>query len=53
MKFPVHVLIPLVAALTVRADDLNLPMRPAVLPGNGLAQHSFLYTGEWDHRGDR
>lgn len=23
---------------------------PAVLPGNGLAQHPFLYTGEWDHR---
>ena len=23
---------------------------PAVLPGNGLAQHPFLYTGEWDYR---
>jgi hypothetical protein len=23
---------------------------PAVLPGQGLAQHPFLYTGEWDHR---
>ena len=23
---------------------------PAVLPGKGLAQHPFLYTGEWDHR---
>lgn len=23
---------------------------PALLPGNGLAQHPFLYTGEWDHR---
>jgi PQQ-like domain len=23
---------------------------PAILPGNGLARHSFLYTGEWDHR---
>ena len=23
---------------------------PAVLPGKGLAQHSFLYTGEWDYR---
>jgi len=23
---------------------------PAVLPGNGLAQHPFLLTGEWDHR---
>jgi hypothetical protein len=23
---------------------------PAVLPGKGLAQHNFLYTGEWDFR---
>jgi PQQ-like domain len=23
---------------------------PDILPGNGLAQHPFLYTGEWDHR---
>jgi hypothetical protein len=23
---------------------------PAFLPGKGLAQHSFLYTGEWDYR---
>ena len=23
---------------------------PVVLPGKGLAQHSFLYTGEWDYR---
>jgi hypothetical protein len=23
---------------------------PTVLPGNGLAQHPFLYTGEWDYR---
>ncbi len=23
---------------------------PALLPGHGLAQHPFLYTGEWDHR---
>ena len=53
MKFPVHVLIPLVAALTVRADDLSPLMRPDVLPGKGLAQHSFLYTVEWDYRGDR
>jgi hypothetical protein len=26
---------------------------PAVLPGSGLAQHPFLYTGEWDFRGNR
>jgi hypothetical protein len=25
-------------------------LAPAVLPGNGLAQHPFLYTGEWDYR---
>jgi hypothetical protein len=29
------------------------PTRPAVLPGQGLNQHSFLYSGEWDHRGNR
>ncbi len=23
---------------------------PAVLPGHGIAQHPFLYTGEWDYR---
>ncbi len=23
---------------------------PDILPGQGLAQHDFLYTGEWDHR---
>ena len=26
---------------------------PTILPGNGLAQHPFVYTGEWDHRGNR
>lgn len=26
------------------------PDPPSVLPGNGLAQHDFLYTGEWDTR---
>jgi len=26
------------------------PDPPAVLPGNGLAQHDFIYTGEWDTR---
>ena len=25
-------------------------LSPAVLPGKGLAQHPFLYAGEWDHR---
>ncbi len=26
------------------------PDPPAVLPGNGLAQHDFMYCGEWDTR---
>jgi hypothetical protein len=26
------------------------PSPPTVLPGRGLAQHDFLYTGEWDTR---
>src|SRR5580658_2850095 len=26
------------------------PDPPAVLPGNGLARHVFIYTGEWDTR---
>ena len=25
-------------------------LSPAVLPGRGLAQHDFLYAGEWDFR---
>ena len=32
------------------AVNAPAPLAPAVLPGNGLAQHPFLYTGEWDHR---
>jgi hypothetical protein len=34
---------------SVTATDA-VPYAPDVLPGNGLAQHPFLYTGEWDHR---
>jgi len=26
------------------------PLSPAVLPGNGLSQHPFMYAGEWDTR---
>ena len=32
------------------AKATSIPFSPAVLPGNGLAQHPFLYTGEWDTR---
>jgi hypothetical protein len=34
------------------ADAQPYPEAPAVLPGKGLAQHDFLYTGEWDTRKD-
>ncbi len=30
--------------------DTTQPASPAILPGNGLQQHDFLYTGEWDYR---
>jgi hypothetical protein len=34
------------------ADSTNLATEPALskLPGKGLAQHDFLYSGEWDTR---
>ena len=32
------------------ADISPTPLSPVTLPGNGLAQHSFLYSGEWDFR---
>jgi hypothetical protein len=39
------------AATGAQAAATNvIPYAPAVLPGHGLAQHPFLYTGEWDHR---
>src|ERR1039457_2208573 len=41
-------------ATTAVAATNNAPSyAPAVLPGKGLAQHPFLYTGEWDYRGNR
>lgn len=33
-----------------RVDPSPAPLAPLTLPGNGLAQHSFLYSGEWDFR---
>jgi len=55
-----HLLLLLAFGLTAGAfaDTVPIPATnaslvayaPAVLPGNGLAQHPFLYTGEWDHR---
>ena len=37
--------------VSAAAASTNAPAyAPAILPGRGLAQHPFLYTGEWDHR---
>jgi outer membrane protein assembly factor BamB len=38
-----------VAAQAVPADEPK-PAEPVTLPGKGLAQHPFLYCGEWDTR---
>ena len=32
------------------ASGVARPAAPAVLPGRGVAQHPFLYAGEWDTR---
>lgn len=39
-------------ATAEKAPAAPYPEPPAVLPGHGLAQHDFLYTGEWDTRKD-
>jgi Mala s 1-like protein len=44
-------LIPLLAPLIAAAQDVPAT-QPAVLPGNGLAQHDFLYAGEFETRKD-
>ena len=42
----------IVAAGAANASDTPYtgPLSPAILPGSGLAQHPFLYAGEWDTR---
>ncbi len=40
------------APVAAQAPEPPYPEAPAVLPGRGLAQHDFLYTGEWDTRKD-
>jgi len=35
---------------TSKTNSVPYPDPPAILPGNGLAQHDFIYTGEWDTR---
>jgi len=39
-------------APATKAPDVPYPSPPATLPGRGLAQHDFLYSGEWDTRKD-
>ncbi|MGH9799358.1 MAG: hypothetical protein ACRD82_03260, partial [Blastocatellia bacterium] len=38
------------ASYLVQSDQVTPAMQLPVLPGKGLAQHPFLYTGEWDTR---
>ncbi len=40
----------LAAAANAQTPAAPYPAPPPVLPGRGLAQHDFLYTGEWDTR---
>jgi len=37
---------------TATAPATKPVYKPAILPGKGLAQHPFLYTGEWDYRNE-
>ena len=46
---PAPVTAPPAPAANVTASAPPAPLSPAVLPGNGLAQHPFLYTGEWNY----
>jgi hypothetical protein len=63
MKFPAMLLVLTASVLTGDCANTNsaaanaldaatnaAAYAPAILPGKGLAQHPFLYTGEWDHR---
>jgi hypothetical protein len=38
-----------VAQTAAPAPGAPVPNSPADLPGKGLAQHDFLYCGEWNH----
>ena len=43
---------PVPAPAAAAKPDVPYPNPPTLLPGRGLAQHDFLYTGEWDTRKD-
>jgi hypothetical protein len=40
----------LLLPLAQAADPAPAPLSPTLLPGDGIAQHPFLYAGEWDTR---
>jgi len=42
--------LPLAQAADPAPAAASVPLSPALLPGDGLAQHPFLYAGEWDTR---
>jgi len=42
--------LPAIGAASAAGAAVEIPLSPAVLPGRGLAQHPFLYAGEWDTR---
>ncbi|MGA2581868.1 MAG: hypothetical protein ABSG31_01215 [Tepidisphaeraceae bacterium] len=42
-------IVPMASGQTASTQP-TIPLRPAVLPGNGLAQHAFLYAGEFESR---
>src|SRR3954470_3661819 len=44
------VVTPPAAASSTTAPAVPYPQPPAKLPGHGLAQHDFLYSGEFDTR---
>jgi hypothetical protein len=57
MRNPLFAVLPIVTICAVAgageapaAAPAAIPFSPAVLPGNGIAQHPFLYAGEWDTR---
>jgi hypothetical protein len=52
MKRRIPVFLTLTLALTIGATAAAQSPAPAPLPGKGLAQHPFLYCGEWQDKGE-
>jgi hypothetical protein len=53
LKFPVCLLLALFGCFYAAAQNspsATASIDPSLLPGKGLSQHDFLYTGEWDYR---